>query len=36
LIAGRMTLWFWLGLVASLVVSLSALVFYMKQSKSLQ
>jgi hypothetical protein len=36
LIAGRMTLWFWLGLVACLVVSLSALVFYMKRSQSLR
>jgi hypothetical protein len=35
-IATRMTLWFWLGLAASLVVVVSALLFYIRRSDSPQ
>ena len=36
LLAGRMTLWFWLGLVASLAVSASAIWFYARRTTSPQ
>ena len=31
----RMTVWFWLGLLASLVIAVTALLFYAKRSKTL-
>ena len=33
--AVRMTVWFWLGLLASLVIAVTALLFYAKRSKTL-